>query len=299
IGETSKLLILVVGLYLAYRKVLDWKVPAVYIGSVFVFTTIVALTNGVGMWYPMFHIVSGGLIFGAVFMATDPVTNPTTISGRIIFAIGLAILTVLIRLKANLPEGVVYAILIMNMISPLLDKLTDGWSIYSVKKHTIAICTTFVLGLIITVFAGSTLEPKAVVLEGGAEDIEITLGSPVKIFSDDTANLPEVLERTEDGSIVTFKMSTPGYLAIEHDGKPNTVEVKLNTETKTVESVLVTEAVDTPNLGENVKAKSFVDQFSGISFTDTEATVDIVSGATISSKAVAKAVRIAIEELNK
>jgi electron transport complex protein RnfD len=247
----------------------------------------------------MFHILSGGLIFGAVFMATDPVTNPTTISGRIIFSIGLAILTVLIRLKANLPGGVVYAILIMNMISPLLDKLTDGWSIYSVKKHTIAICTTFVLGLVITFFAGSTLEPKAVVLPGGAEEIEITLGSPVKIFSDDTANLPEVLEKTEDGSIVTFKMSAPGYLFIEHDGKANTVEVKLNTETKTVESVLVTEAVDTPNLGENVKAKAFVEQFNGISFTDTEATVDIVSGATISSKAVAKAVRVAIEELNK
>ena len=299
IGETSKLLILVVCLYLAYRKVLDWKVPVVYIGSVFIFTTIIALTNGVGMWYPMFHILSGGLIFGAVFMATDPVTNPTTISGRIIFAIGLAIFTVLIRLKANLPGGVVYAILIMNMVSPLLDKLTDGWSIYSVKKHTVAICTTFVLGLVITFFAGNTLEPKAVVLPGGAEDIEITLGNPVKIFSDDKANLPEVLEKTEEGSIVTFKMSAPGYLLIEHDGKANTVEVKLNTETKTVESVLVTEAVDTPNLGENVKAKSFVEQFNGISFTDTEATVDIVSGATISSKAVAKAVRVAIEELNK
>ncbi|NCC80546.1 MAG: NADH:quinone oxidoreductase, partial [Clostridia bacterium] len=78
LGETSALLIILVGIYLAYRKVLDWKVPVVYVGSVFIFTAVIALANGVGMWYPAFHVLSGGLMFGAVFMATDPVTNPTT-----------------------------------------------------------------------------------------------------------------------------------------------------------------------------------------------------------------------------
>ena len=290
LGETSALLILLVGIYLAYRKVLDWKVPAVYVGSVFIFTTIIALTNGVGMWYPMFHVLSGGLMFGAVFMATDPVTNPTTISGRMVYSIGLAMLTVIIRLQSSLPGGVVYAILIMNMVSPLIDKLTDGWSIYSVKKYTASIAVTFVLGLILTFMAGNGLEPKAI--EFPSED------GGLKIFSDSTSDLPEVVEQTEEGSVVTFILSAPGYHALE-GGDNNEIEVKINKDTNTVESVTVLEANDTDGLGTRIEEQSFLDQFTGITFEDKEASVDAISGATVSSNSVAKAVRIAFEELNK
>ncbi|SDJ08058.1 RnfABCDGE type electron transport complex subunit D [Proteiniclasticum ruminis] len=291
IGETSALLILLVGAYLAYRKVLDWKVPAVYIGSVFVFTTIIALVNGVGMWYPMFHVLAGGLVFGAVFMATDPVTNPTTISGRIIYAIGLAALTVIIRLQASLPGGVVFAILIMNMVSPLIDKLTDGWSIYSVKKYSVSIAVTFAAGILLTFMAGNGLEPKAIEFprEGGG------LG----IFTDSQDNLPEVLEQTEEGSVVTFVLSAPGYYAIQSGGEPNKIEVKINKDTNIVESVAIVSVNDTPGLGDRIDDASFLDQFKGISFEDKNAGVDAVSGATISSTSVTKAVRIAFETLNK
>lgn len=290
IGETSALVILLVGLYLAYRKVLDWKVPVVYVGSVFLFTTVIALVNGIGLWYPMFHILSGGLMFGAVFMATDPVTNPTTISGRIIFSIGFAMFTVLIRLQSNLPGGVVYALLIMNMVSPLIDKLTDGWSIYSVKKYTLAIVATFVLGLAVTFFAGSELEPKAV--EFPSED------GGIKIFSDSTANLPEILETVEEGDLVTYKISAPGYHALE-GGDANILKVTLNKATKTVDSVTVVQANDTPELGSRIEEESFLEQFKGIAFDDKEASIDAISGATVSSTSVAKAVRIAIEEIGK
>lgn len=291
LGETSALLILLVGAYLAYRKVLDWKVPAMYIGSVFVFTTIIALANGVGMWYPMFHVLAGGLVFGAVFMATDPVTNPTTISGRMIYAIGLAMFTVIIRLQSNLPGGVVFAILIMNMVSPLIDKLTDGWSIYSVKKYSISIAVAFVAGILLTFMAGNGLEPKAIEFprEGGG------LG----IFTDSQENLPEVLEQSEEGSVVTFVLSAPGYYAIQSGGEPNKIEVKINKDTNTVESVAVVAVNDTPGLGDRIDDPAFLDQFKGISFEDKEAGVDAVSGATISSTSVAKAVRIAFETLNK
>jgi len=289
-GETSALLIILVGIYLAYRKVLDWKVPVVYVGSVFIFTMIIALTNGVGLWYPMFHILSGGLMFGAVFMATDPVTNPTTISGRMIYAIGLAVLTVIIRLQSSLPGGVVYAILLMNMVSPLIDKLTDGWSIYSVKKYTVSIAVTFVVGLVLTFLAGNGLEPKAI--EFPSED------GGLPIFSESTDNLPEVVEQTEDGAVVTFVMSAPGYYALE-GGDNNTIEVKINKDTNTVESVAVLEANDTPGLGDRITDQGFLDQFTGITYGDQTASVDAVSGATVSSTSVAKAVRIAFEELNK
>lgn len=289
-GETSALLIILVGIYLAYRKVLDWKVPAVYVGSVFIFTTIIALANGVGLWYPMFHILAGGLMFGAVFMATDPVTNPTTISGRIIYAIGLAVLTVIIRLQSSLPGGVVYAILIMNMVSPLIDKLTDGWSIYSVKKYTVSIAVTFVVGLVLTFLAGNGLEPKAI--EFPSED------GGLPIFSESTDNLPEIVEQTEEGSVVTFVLSAPGYHALE-GGDANSIEVKINKDTNTVESVAVLAANDTPGLGDRITEQGFLDQFTGITFDDKSASIDAVSGATVSSTSVAKAVRIAFEELNK
>lgn len=289
-GETSALLIILVGIYLAYRKVLDWKVPVVYVASVFIFTMVIALTNGVGLWYPMFHILSGGLMFGAVFMATDPVTNPTTISGRVIYAIGLAVLTVIIRLQSSLPGGVVYAILLMNMVSPLIDKLTDGWSIYSIKKYTVSIAVTFIAGLLLTFLAGNGLEPKAI--EFPSED------GGLPIFSESAENLPEILEQTEDGAVVTFVLSAPGYHALE-GGDNNTIEVKINKETNTVESVAVLEANDTPGLGDRITGQGFLDQFTGITFEDKSASVDAVSGATVSSTSVTKAVRIAFEELNK
>ncbi|HCW74075.1 MAG TPA: NADH:ubiquinone oxidoreductase subunit RnfD [Clostridiaceae bacterium] len=289
-GETSALLIILVGIYLAYRKVLDWKVPVVYVGSVFIFTMIIALTNGVGLWYPMFHILSGGLMFGAVFMATDPVTNPTTISGRMIYAIGLAVLTVIIRLQSSLPGGVVYAILLMNMVSPLIDKLTDGWSIYSVKKYTVSIAVTFAAGLVLTFLAGNGLEPKAI--EFPSED------GGLPIFSESTDNLPEVVEQTEEGAVVTFVISAPGYHALE-GGDANSIEVKINKDTNTVESVAVLEANDTPGLGDRITEQGFLDQFAGITYDDKSASIDALSGATVSSTSVAKAVRVAFEELNK
>lgn len=291
LGETSALLILLVGAYLAYRKVLDWKVPAVYIGSVFVFTTVIALVNGVGMWYPMFHVLSGGLVFGAVFMSTDPVTNPTTISGRMIYAIGLGVLTVVIRLQASLPGGVVFAILIMNMMSPLIDKLTDGWSIYSTKKYGISVAVTFVVGLVLTFVAGNGLEPRAIEFprEGGG----------IAIFSDSTANLPTVDSATEEGDLMVYVLSAPGYYAIETGGADNKIEVSIDKASGAVAKVAIVEVNDTPGLGDRIDAASFLDQFEGISFDDQEAGVDAVSGATVSSLSAIRAVRVALEEFNK
>jgi len=198
---------------------------------------------------------------------------------------------VIIRLQASLPGGVVFAILIMNMVSPLIDKLTDGWSIYSVKKYTVSIAVTFAAGILLTFMAGNGLEPKAIEFprEGGG------LG----IFTDSQDNLPEVLEQSEEGSVVTFVLSAPGYYAIQSGGEPNKIEVKINKDTNTVESVAIVSVNDTPGLGDRIDDPAFLDQFKGISFEDKNAGVDAISGATISSTSVTKAVRIAFETLNK
>ncbi|MFV0254925.1 MAG: RnfABCDGE type electron transport complex subunit D [Erysipelotrichaceae bacterium] len=164
-GETFTLIILLCGVYLIIKKVIDWRIPVFYIGSVFVFTWLIAISqgmgmvNGIGLWYPIMHISIGGLAFGAVFMATDPVTTPVSNSGRVIFGVGLAFLTVLIRVKANLPEGVLFSILIMNMLVPMIDSWTCGNEVQLVKKGFIISSCLFLLGCVLFFFIGKGLEP--------------------------------------------------------------------------------------------------------------------------------------------
>lgn len=117
IGETCSIAIIIGGLYLIYRKYVDWRVPLSYIGTVFV----LALAFGQD---PIFHIFAGGLLLGAFFMATDMVTTPLTRKGRVIFGIGAGIITVVIRLWGIYPEGVTYAILLMNAFTPLINRFT-------------------------------------------------------------------------------------------------------------------------------------------------------------------------------
>lgn len=138
LGETSALLILVGGLYLFLRKSFDAYVPLTYLLTVFVLASAVMLTqDGVGFWYPMTHLLAGGLMFGAIYMATDPVSIPLTRPGRIYFAVGLGVITFVIRLFGNLPEGVVFAILIMNMFVPLIDYPRWSHNKFNVKRAAI------------------------------------------------------------------------------------------------------------------------------------------------------------------
>ena len=135
IGETSALAILLGGAYLLYRGHIDWRIPGSFLGTVFVLTTIIGLIKGQGVWYPLFHLCAGGLLLGAFFMATDWVTSPVTKLGRILFGIGCGLLVVLIRLKGGYPEGVAYSILLMNVVTPLLDRYSRARVFGRVKSH--------------------------------------------------------------------------------------------------------------------------------------------------------------------
>ncbi len=120
IGETSALLLLIGALYLLVRKVIDWKIPVVYIAT----TAVFLLLLGVETDQLIYHILGGGLILGAFFMATDYSSGAVTPIGQIIFAFGAGALTALIRVKGGFPEGVSYSILLMNVAAPLIDKFT-------------------------------------------------------------------------------------------------------------------------------------------------------------------------------
>jgi electron transport complex protein RnfD len=124
IGETSALLLLIGASYLFIRKYADWKISFGYIGSVFVFSGILYYIGQTPV-IPVFHILSGGVMLGGLFMATDMVTSPVTVKGRWIFGVAGGIICVLIRVWGGYPEGVSYSILIMNMFVPLLDRISE------------------------------------------------------------------------------------------------------------------------------------------------------------------------------
>ncbi len=119
IGEVCKVAILIGFAYLLITRVISWGVPVIIVLTTGIFGWIF---NGGGIETPLFHMLSGGILFGAVFMATDYSTCPMTAPGQIIFALGIGLLTAVIRRFASLPEGVTYAILFMNIVTPLLDK---------------------------------------------------------------------------------------------------------------------------------------------------------------------------------
>jgi electron transport complex protein RnfD len=126
IGETSALALLIGGIYLLIRRVITWHTPVTFIATVFVLTALFGEL-------PEYHLLAGGLLLGAIFMATDYPTTPQTSNGRIIFGIGCGILTVVIRLYGSYPEGVSFAILLMNMLVPYINKITLRKALGGVK----------------------------------------------------------------------------------------------------------------------------------------------------------------------
>ena len=122
IGEISALALIVGGLFLLYRRVISWHIPVSFILSAFIFSGILYLANPARFASPVFHVLSGGMLLGAIFMATDMVTSPMTGWGKIVFGCGCGLLTILIRSFGAYPEGVSFAILIMNAFVPLINR---------------------------------------------------------------------------------------------------------------------------------------------------------------------------------
>ena len=122
LGEVSVVALLLGAIYMLIKKVITWQIPFAYIGSVVVFTGILWLIDPDMYVNPVFHLLTGGLILGAFFMATDMVSSPISPWGQIVFGIGCGVITILIRIWGAYPEGVSFAILIMNAFTPLLNR---------------------------------------------------------------------------------------------------------------------------------------------------------------------------------
>jgi electron transport complex protein RnfD len=122
VGETSGLLLLLGGVYLLMRRDIDWRIPTGILATAGLFALVLHLFDSTRFAGPFATIFSGGMMLGAIYMATDPVTSPLTPKGAWIFACGIGFLVVLIRVFGGLPEGVMYAILLMNAATPLIDR---------------------------------------------------------------------------------------------------------------------------------------------------------------------------------
>ncbi len=120
-GEVSALALLIGGFYMLFRKIITWHIPVAYFGSAFVLAGILWLADPTMYADPLFHMVTGGMMLGIFYMATDYVSSPISAKGQIIFGVGAGVLTILIRVFGAYPEGVSFAILIMNAFTPLIN----------------------------------------------------------------------------------------------------------------------------------------------------------------------------------
>jgi electron transport complex protein RnfD len=131
IGEVSVIALVLGGVFLSVRRVISWHTPLAFLGTVFVATGLLWLVNPQQYMNPLFHLFTGGLCLGAIYMATDMVTSPVTRSGMLLFGAGCGLVTFVIRVFGGYPEGVSFSILLMNAVTPLIDRFTApkpfGW----------------------------------------------------------------------------------------------------------------------------------------------------------------------------
>lgn len=250
VGETSALLCLLGFIYLTIKKVIKPIIPISYILTVFIITLGIGLINNLGIWYPLFQILSGGLMFGAIFMATDPVTSPTTRVGQWIFGILLGILTVIFRFLTPFPEGVLTSILTMNMFVVLLDRI--GFKA-RFNKNYILVPLLILISLIalLSISIGKSYIKEEV--------------KTFTIISKETAN-----------DVTTYIVTSKGY--------SSTIKAEIKLTTNKIISYKILEEKD--SFYSKVQNSNFTDKL--INNQNSLSTVDTVTGATITSSAIKK-----------
>ena len=286
LGETCTLLILVCGVVLAIRKVFDWRIPVAYLGTAMVLAAVQAIVSGLDLLPTVLtHLSIGGLAFGAIFMATDPVTSPTSPLGKIIYGISLGFITMLIRYQGNYPEGVLFAILIMNMLTPLIDNLTLGRTDTKkpVQYATIVVMLAASMGIIGGIASGLEL-PKPKVEKPKVEklpDYQVledrgngTYLMQAKGFGGDASPM-EIVVQIQDGKAVKVNV-------VKHNGESDGYGLDL--------------IVSGEGVGLNENAKAFYDAInSGTLTSESLDGLDSSTGATITANGIKNAIKGAFE----
>lgn len=243
IGETSALLCILALIYLTYFKVIKWKIPVTYILTVFAMTYVIGGINDQGIWYPLFQIFSGGLMFGAVFMATDPVTSPVTPIGQILYGIFLGILTVAFRYLTPFPEGVLTSILTMNMLVMILDKIGSiGRFNFKIALIPFIIAWLLIIGL--------------------------SLGISIKLNNTETDPNFNIISKEINGNKTKYIVTEKGY--------QSQIKAQIIIQNNKVEDIKILEQNDSfyskieeNNFIEKLKESGEIDTVSGATITST------------------------------
>lgn len=305
LGETCIWVIIVVGIVLALRRIYDARITISYVGTVAILAAFFGILNGMNpLTYAAMHLCMGGIMFGAVFMATDPVTSPSSPLGKIIFGIALGFLTMIIRLKANYPEGVLFSILIMNMLTPLIDSFVLGRTNQNTSKQWLAIALSLALSLGCIAGISGTLNSELKAQQAAEAEAALKAEEAAKkaeeaekkAFEDALANV-QIVETLDNG----YVLETYGF-----GGEANPLKVKVILGNGTVESVEVLEfAGETEYYGYELikgtdnasdKAKAFYDKYlaSSFAYEDIDG-VDLKTGSTMTTKGIVVAIMQAIE----
>lgn len=314
LGEVSALLLLLGALFLLWRRVISWHIPVSYLGTVALLSGIFWLIDPSRYPSPGFQLVSGGLMLGACYMATDLVTSPLTARGMLIFGIGCGLITVLIRLFGSYPEGVAFSILLMNAVTPLIDRYVvprpfgmerSGVAMNDRLRFVIVLTLiTSISGLVLGITERYTRQPitqqhrlaqlqalRAVMPEvDNAPDRDTV--TPAMQLSPDAPTPPTTYYRgRRQGQIVAVAFEVVAHHGY---GGPIRMMVGIMPDGKLL-GVEILQQNETPGLGNRIEEKTFRDQFLGKSLASSRWKVtkdggdfDQISGATISSRALVK-----------
>ena len=260
LAETSALLCIVAYIYLSFTKTIKWRIPLVYVATVFIITFGIGRLLGEGVYYPLFHILSGGLMFGAVFMATDPITSCVTPIGQVLQGILLGIITVIFRFTGV--EGVAYSILIVNALVFLLDKI-GMVSRFNLLKSIVWFVIVWIIVIALTVILAASRR-----VEGNKDpNFDIT-------------------SKEESGNQTIYNVSQEGY-----GGK---IRAKVIIENDRIVSLEITSHHETANRYQLVLDSDYINQL--VNNQDNLDGLDTVSSATVTSNALKKLVINVLED---
>lgn len=244
-GETAGLLIIILGIVLSVFKVIDWRIPVSIIGTVFVMSLVymlmldsAAVSQNMGIWFPLTQVLSGGLLFASVFMATDPVTSPTTKSGKILYGILIGIVAYIIRMLGDYPEGILFAILLLNAFVTIMDNsvYTTQTGFTRKKISLTVLLVVLVLGLAFVTGRDNTA-PEFL----GAEDVTLIVNTDFSITRG-------VKVKDDRDGFITAEMEVVGSVDTTTVGEYEiiyTVKDSANNETTIVRTVSVVDYVPT------------------------------------------------------
>lgn len=275
ISETSSIAIILAAAFLVFKKVIDWRMPAYFIGTMFIVSLLVAVgINGVNPFeYAFVQILSGGALFGAVFMLTDPVTSPVSKNGRIIFAVGAALITMVIRFSGLYPEGTVIAIIIMNFLAPLINKLTYQFS--PLNKGTKKDIIILIVSLISI----------------------IGIGLGISFLNEEIASSQNQAEMTYEKAIATSSIveEGEGYAIVEANGFSGPLQLNIIHDGTIINAIEVVQNTDSEGYGGDIQTgHDYLEGLVGFELSEIS-NADTLSGVTVTTQAMLDAIGAILE----